>query len=103
MSTQVKVPSIPSCDVCQSEGVKTPAYADAKLNIGPWANVCKMHFDAHSCSLGTGHGQKLILATEPEPSQDERIRENLRGADFENMTFEDFEDMFEDRDPCEFL
>ena len=36
-------------------------------------------------------------------SQDLRIRENMQDIDWDDMTFEEFEDMFEDRDPTEFL
>jgi hypothetical protein len=58
----VKVAVIPDCDVCRAErGQIVPAYADAKLSIGPWANVCKMHFAQYGCSLGLGRGQELVL------------------------------------------
>jgi hypothetical protein len=56
----VKVAVIPDCDVCQGMDAKVPAYADAKLCIGPWANVCKFHFDYYGCSLGLGRGQELV-------------------------------------------
>ncbi len=35
--------------------------------------------------------------------QDLRIWENLEDVDFEDMRFDEFEDIFEDRDPAEFL
>jgi len=38
-----------------------------------------------------------------EKEQNERIRENLFYADWDEMTFDEFEEMFEDRDPTEFL
>jgi hypothetical protein len=38
-----------------------------------------------------------------EQEQNERIHENLQYADWGSMTFDDFEEMFEDRDPLEFL
>ena len=38
-----------------------------------------------------------------EREQNERIRENLKYADWEDMDFQELEDMFEDRDPIEFL
>lgn len=60
MSTQVAVSQIPNCDVCAQKANTVPAYADAKLDIGPWANVCKTHFDQFNCSLGTGRGQEFI-------------------------------------------
>lgn len=48
-------------------------------------------------------GTKYEDKTQGEKDQDERIRENLADLDFEDMSFEEFEDMFEDRDPTEFL
>jgi hypothetical protein len=61
MSTEVKVGTIPDCDLCATHGVTVPAYADAKLApMGPWANVCRQHFDQHGCTLGTGYGQRLV-------------------------------------------
>jgi hypothetical protein len=43
--------------------------------------------------------------SEGEKKQDERIKENLRGVnwDFTGMSYPEFEDLFEDRDPFEFL
>ena len=40
-----------------------------------------------------------------EREQDERIQENLRdvNGDFRGMNYQQFQDLFEDRDPCEFL
>ena len=32
-----------------------------------------------------------------------RIRENVRQADWAEMTLDDFEELFEDRDPFEFI
>jgi hypothetical protein len=61
MSTQVTMRVIPFCDLCMSEHqCRIVAYADAKLDLGPWAYVCKTHFRKHKCSLGTGRGQELI-------------------------------------------
>lgn len=57
---EVKVASIPGCDLCASQGIQRAAYADAKLSIGPWAYVCQEHYAAYRCSLGVGHGQKLL-------------------------------------------
>jgi hypothetical protein len=104
MGTQTTVSTIPNCDVCANAVVpqQVPAYADAKLNIGPWANVCRKHFEQHGCSLGTGRGQELILRTESS-DQTTRIKDNLKGVDMNNLSFEDFEEIFEDRDPAEFL
>lgn len=59
--TRVTVANIPDCDICKSEGKQTKAYADAKLCIGPWANVCTVHFRAYDCHLGLGRGQELVL------------------------------------------
>jgi hypothetical protein len=64
--TQVRVATIPNCDVCAGEGKQTLAYADAKLSIGPWGYVCLEHFSAYGCSLGLGKGQRLIHEDAPE-------------------------------------
>jgi hypothetical protein len=56
------VTEIPRCDLCAARGVSTPAYADAKLNTGPWANVCRQHFSRYYCKLGVGRGQRFVLA-----------------------------------------
>lgn len=61
MSEEVLVTQMHNCDVCNQEGVRRPAYADAKLNIGPWAYVCLDHFKIYGCKLGTGRGQRLVL------------------------------------------
>lgn len=79
MSAEVKVAAIPDCDVCKGAGRQgVPAYADAKLSIGRWANVCREHFDLYHCTLGTGRGQEFVLrqpAPKPEPTFDEWMRQ----------------------------
>ena len=35
--------------------------------------------------------------------QAERIKENVKYADWDDMNLDDFEELFEDRDPFEFL
>ena len=40
---------------------------------------------------------------EMNDEQTERIAENLAEFDWEDASFSDMEDLFEDRDPCEFL
>ena len=44
---------------------------------------------------------KVISAGERE--QNERIRENMKYIDWDNDSFDEIEDAFEDRDPTEFL
>lgn len=48
-------------------------------------------------------GTKFEDKSQGEKDQDERIRENLADLDPDDMSFEDFEDAFEDRDPAEFI
>lgn len=45
------------------------------------------------------------MARKQQSEQDERILENLRdvGYDFRGMSYDEFQDLFEDRDPAEFL
>ena len=68
MSKEVRVSEVPLCDMCTMNGrslgvtVTKPAYADARIpSVGSWANVCREHFDAFGCELGTGHGQELVV------------------------------------------
>ena len=65
--TSVIVATIPPCDLCGGMAIVQDAYADAQLPmVGPWANVCKPHFDYHRCGLGLGRGQRLILREEDQ-------------------------------------
>ena len=66
MSDAVKVAVVPGCDFCDAKA----AY-DARLMgvsggpSGSWANVCEYHFDRYTTQrLGTGYGQRLVLAEE---------------------------------------
>lgn len=56
------VTHIPDCDLCALQGMKTPAAVDGKLKSGQWANMCLSHFGELGVGLGTGRGQKLVLA-----------------------------------------
>lgn len=59
MGTEVKVATLPPCDVCQDG---TPAQYDAKTNGGPWAYLCDPHFvSLTNGRLGTGLGQRLVV------------------------------------------
>ena len=62
MATEVKVASIPDCDVCASEAKTTPAAYDGRMVSGPWAYMCERHWAMFGVGqLGTGYGQRLIL------------------------------------------
>lgn len=41
--------------------------------------------------------------TNPKDEQAERIRENMKDIDWDTISFNDLDDLFEDRDPAEFL
>ena len=57
MAEQVKVSTLPKCDLCQNT-----ALYDAKTKMGPWAYMCDECFNDYGPKqLGTGYGQKLIL------------------------------------------
>lgn len=66
MSDQVQVPTLPACDVCKIDGatmITRPAAYDGKTTFGPWAYMCEDHWKSHGVGrLGTGFGQRLILA-----------------------------------------
>lgn len=62
--TEVEVSKLPDCDVCKiNAGKATPAAYDARTHFGQWGYLCEEHFGTHtSGKLGTGIGQRLILA-----------------------------------------
>lgn len=64
MSSSVIVKALPGCDICRSEGVTKSAKYDGKTIMGPWANMCLTHFKGYGVGLGTGRGQRLVLAGE---------------------------------------
>lgn len=104
------VTSIPDCDICTvKRNPPTKAWADAFIpSWSTWGNVCKQHFASEGCELGVGQGQEFRLEEKPEHSQEERIREKLAEAmedpaSFANMSYEDFEEIFEDDDPAKYL
>jgi len=59
--TEVVVSKLPKCDFCSAT-----AQYDGKTRMGPWANMCPMHFRTYGVGLGLGRGQKLILKKNPE-------------------------------------
>jgi hypothetical protein len=66
VSVEVKVPNLPPCDIHLSEkGTEVMASFDAKTRLGPWANLCEACFAEHGIGLGTGLGQRLVLAERP--------------------------------------
>lgn len=66
MSRSVVVTERPSCDihkyVHQVDGV--PAFYDGRTVDGRWAFMCKVCFVQYGTGLGTGSGQRLIVADE---------------------------------------
>jgi hypothetical protein len=62
MATTVEVASLPKCDLCPASDAALAAY-DARTVMGPWANMCEGHFTHYGVGLGTGSGQRLVLAT----------------------------------------
>lgn len=72
MSTSVRVPSLPDCDICKHPAFgsedKKQARFDAKTDQGPWAYLCPEHYKSWRAYplLGTGRGQLLLLEGEDE-------------------------------------
>jgi hypothetical protein len=64
MSDRVLVASIPKCDLAfRAQHPERPAVYDAKTTFGPWGFLCQECFDRYGTGkLGTGLGQRLILA-----------------------------------------
>jgi len=66
MSTTVQMTTIPNCDLPHE--VPVPAVYDSRSTYGWWAYMCESHHRTLGVGrLGTGYGQKLILA-EPVPA-----------------------------------
>lgn len=65
MATKTMVLELPGCDVCKAEfpaSDPNPATVDGKMTTGQWAYMCETHFEDYGVGLGTGQGQRLILA-----------------------------------------
>lgn len=75
---EVKIPGPrPDCDFCLlaeddpryrlgiSNKINKADY-DAKSTEGPWAYMCREHFNRYGTGLGTGVGQRLVIAGEEE-------------------------------------
>lgn len=64
MGTTTTVQVLPECDICRyvKNVTKVTAHYDGKTTLGPWANMCDECFEEYGVGLGTGRGQKLILA-----------------------------------------
>ncbi len=60
----VIVNEIKYCDFCKSNEEDVEAKFDGKTQFGPWANMCKDHFDQYGIGLGLGKGQALIYKAE---------------------------------------
>ena len=60
--TEVVVSKLPPCDLCKQDPLVPyqAAHYDGKTKMGPWANMCKEHFEAYGIGLGLGKGQRLI-------------------------------------------
>lgn len=67
MSEQVTVAVLPKCDFCTAAVTVTRARYDGKTVMGPWANMCEVHFNEYGIGLGTGRGQRLVLKSEAAP------------------------------------
>jgi hypothetical protein len=59
-----EVDTRPKCDVCPGE--KAEAFYDARASDGRWGYFCLVHFRTLGCTMGTGCGQRLMLAEEIE-------------------------------------
>jgi len=59
---EVKVTTLPKCDVCLVSGVRPQKVAtyDARSTHGQWGYMCEEHFQEQGVGLGLGRGQRLI-------------------------------------------
>lgn len=60
MKNVTYVTELPACDFCKEIGLSGEARYDAKTLLGPWAFVCKRHFEQETLGqLGVGKGTEL--------------------------------------------
>lgn len=61
--TQVKVSELPQCNFCKQNPLIQfqSAHYDGRTKMGPWAFMCREHFDQYGVGLGLGKGQELVL------------------------------------------
>jgi len=66
--TKVEVLELPQCDFCKQypRVMYQEARYDGKTKMGPWANMCREHFEQYGVGLGLGKGQELVLADVPD-------------------------------------
>ena len=63
MSEQVEVSALPKCDFCKFyDFAVVDAQYDGKTRQGPWGYMCEKHFKSEGLGLGTGVGQRLVVA-----------------------------------------
>jgi hypothetical protein len=63
MSTEVKVPKLPHCDMCGDFGRHNLAQYDSRISgTSTWAYMCDTCYAAFGVNLGTGSAQRLVLA-----------------------------------------
>jgi hypothetical protein len=60
-TTTSKVVWLPTCDFCAAT-----AQYDGRTRRFGWARMCWVHFAAFGVGLGTGKGQKLVVADAQE-------------------------------------
>lgn len=62
MTKTAIIARLPRCDFCRTI---TLARYDFKTTDGRWANGCEAHYRIHRAyrELGTGKGQRLVLAS----------------------------------------
>lgn len=65
MPREASVSVLPKCNLCPDK-----AEYDARIPLyGQWAYLCQAHFDLYKCTLGTGHGQRLIVKEAADANQ----------------------------------
>jgi hypothetical protein len=64
--TEARVDALPWCDLCKygigCRKVETIALYDARTSNGQWGFLCQTHYESENCRLGTGFGQRLVVA-----------------------------------------
>lgn len=76
-NNKIKVHHLPMCDFCLQGREHNDAHYDGRTNLGPWANMCEEHFEAHGIGLGVGRGQWLVLEYSTPKLDDSKVQYNL--------------------------
>lgn len=102
MAEATVVTSLPDCDI-HKHSMNTPgvtAAYDGATTMGPWANMCEPCFAQYGVGLGTGRGQRLLVAGSPEA---DAFTASKPTSIQPGMTLDEIDDLVGDGDIADYL